>query len=317
MAFTRRVLAFYAAIVLAIAGCIGSAIHWLDETSRVGTDAESGSQSSKAARDFLSEFHLQSIVLRTDVKVDPGRIASIVDRTAKEVSRITGLPIPERKLPVYLCTNMRQVREVGNRYGFRPLDSHGVFYRRFPLVIVQDCPIRDTTISHEMVHWVIAHSISDCPSLVNEGVAVLVSERAVVLAHAEEYGKKPSTLRLQRRRARRLRGFLERSEPYRLVKLLRLSYEEFRELGEDDQLFYDLGMCLARTLEESGVELGASMETMFRKLRSNRDPLGVIKSLYSIGDLEFAWHDTIEFVAGGGSAEDAVRLPKLRRSRSR
>ncbi len=148
-------------------------------------------------------------------------------------------------------------------------------------------------VSHEMVHWIVAHSVPKCPQLIDEGLAVLVSERVVALRE----GKMPASIRSQAGRPRRMRTYMRRPNRYRLDDVLRLTYRGFKNRGEKGSVFYDLGWCLVATLEKDGEKLGASMRVLFQAMRSKTQPLKTIESLYSMDALERAWLSTISNTA--------------------
>ena len=152
-----------------------------------------------------------------------------------------------------------------------------------------------TTISHEMVHWLVRGPSPRCPSLLNEGLAVLIAERAQVETARVQAGVDPSRVReeLMRRRIARLWKYLHRHEVYRLEDLLEVDVYAFKRRENSTSIFYDLGLCLARALEKHGAELGAPIPVLLRRLNTWRGAKHVFASLYDMRKLNHAWFDEI------------------------
>lgn len=258
-----------------------------------------------AEQDFSYRLESDHIVVHTDVVLWPRRIADIAEQTCFELIKLAGVSIPRRKLPIYLIDSASQALALEQRFDIDLFELGGKYSHEARAAFVREHPWSERTISHEMVHWVLSHSIPNCPALIEEGVADRVSERAVVRVIAREIerrtGHRPSLGSLEPPlggRTCRLRAYLARGERYGLAGLLAMRPFGFRKLGEEAYLFYDLSWCLTRTLERRGQELGAPLGWLLRKLRSSgKDPLVVIESLYRLDAVEQAWLASIAGVA--------------------
>lgn len=299
-----QVVLLYSALLSAAAASV-----WLGHVAfrhrgvALSADETSAALPVLRAHEPWTRYEVPHVVLWADdgACVQPCRLRRFTERTCRETASLTRLPVPEERLLVYLCSSSPRRLEVETRHRVKPAGASGVFYPSVPMAIVQDGPLRETTISHEMVHWIVSNRVPRCPAFVEEGLAVLIAERVVAGVRAHEVGRDPSSIKLRSmyRRERRLRAYLDRRhrDPYSLDDLLRLTVAKFEQRPESRLLFYDLSWCLAVVLEQKGAELGAPLDELLRELGSTRDSCAVVRSLYPRRALDGAWRKKIAEVA--------------------
>jgi hypothetical protein len=280
----------------------------------VATDAPAGPIAAEAVPEpcapdepgpSANEGESEHFTIHSSLPLRLDRIAAIAERGCAEAARLTTLPVPDAKVPICICRDSDEFESLKLRFGFSgPRRGQGTFYASVPLVLVWFNPWMDGTVAHEVTHWVIWHSAPHCPSMLNEGAAVLVAERVAEEVRIDEGfpsgARTPSML--ERPRALRRYSTSPVFERAGFPALLRTDpYDYHADWGAFSGLprpagrgeFHDLSWCLAKALEERGAGLGTSAGAVFQRVRSARSEREAIDLVLSVRGLEEAWSATV------------------------
>lgn len=267
----------------------------------------------------MHEFESEHFLLYAPVPTRLDRLARIAERGCAEAARFTTLPVPEARVPICIYEDETDLESLKRHFRLeRSPPGNGAFYPSAPLVLVRHHPGMEQTVSHEVTHWVIWRSAPNCPSMLNEGVAVLVAERVATEAMIEDLSPslRPREIRVRtasmRERPRALSRYATRPVLERpgYSVLLRTNYYVFtmnwgpmrglpRPAGAGE--FHDLSWCLAKALEERGSDLGTSVGAVFQRIRSTESRADAVAVLESIRGLKDAWYGTVLREAGAAA----------------
>lgn len=206
-------------------------------------------------------------------------------------------PWPDR-LPFFLCRDAKELRAVGLLFGTDlnlGARSSGGYYAECPAIAVLDtAKRREVTVSHEVVHAVIGPLCPSCPAAINEGLAMLITERLLTDAHSSRsYWLAPYWKSWRNWRARRIRRARDNDEIPSLRALMRLSYWQFH--GRKERLHYCLSWCLAEALVNG--PKGGRLSTLLTACNWNRDGWLAMMEVHVPADIERRWREQIDRVA--------------------
>jgi hypothetical protein len=209
-------------------------------------------------------------------------------------------PVPDPPLPIYLCANAGELEAIEKEFGltgssFQVRSNVGGFYRAGPLVavIVGHGKAPEYAV-HEVVHAVVERSLSDCPDPLNEGAAMLLTER--ILGEKAEYASWAREWTGHRRRFCRS----IQDEPLSLEVLFSLDYMAFRETRDGRNYWLSLELVRVLDRENDAADRGA-LQRLFLALERRRgtDPLAVFGEVYSVPEVEALWRAQVRDTARG------------------
>ena len=229
-----------------------------------------------------------------------GELANLAIETSRLTKRMTGLPIPGDRLVVLSCKHLadaqRLVRAV--KMGRYPSHALGAFFRRFDIAVVLELPGVGMTFCHEIVHWVIAHSVKDCPPALDEGLARYLSEAIAEKSLLESATKSLEdmgapwiriSLAAARRREVRLTTLTLSGRSPHLGELCAARARAVYGSGRESFQIWDLAYVLAFVLCELEPETGISARRLMRDMRKSDNPAAELSMACRSAAVESAW----------------------------
>lgn len=210
--------------------------------------------------------------------------------------------VPEAALPIYLCASLPELRAVQNEFRlvrtsffFRP--PTGGYYPSGPLVAVIASPrTAPQLVAHEVVHAAVERVLPDCPDPLNEGAAMLLTER--LLGDSASY----ATLAAERKSARRRGCAALDTEPLSLQALFSLDYRCFHDTRDGRN--YWLSLELVRVLDrENDARFPGALQGLVRALARRRgaEPFVVFSEVYPLRQVEALWKEQLRNAGSRGT----------------
>ena len=203
-------------------------------------------------------------------------------------------------LPIYLCASSAELQAIEDRFGligssFQVRSNVGGYYHAGPLVAVIASPRQAPEfVVHEVVHAVIETVVPNCPDPINEGAAMLLTER--VLGEKAQYAGWAT----QHERTRRELFAKLRVEQLTLESLFSLDYQEFRDTR--DSRNYWLSLALMRVLDrENSAKFPGKLRDLVRALaeRGETDAFTVFAEVYPAHEIETLWKEQLRRAVRG------------------
>jgi hypothetical protein len=221
------------------------------------------------------------------------------------VRRDTRLALPDRRLIVIRCPRLAdsaRVTAAAHSNAF-PRDAAGAYYRSIDVAFVLDHPTCHVTLCHEVVHWVLAHTIPDCSPALNEGLAQFLSEKVVAPSlqrtadEAYEQLQSPGLrVRLSRsmRREGRLRRWVAQQDRFDLFALCHAGPDAIYGPGPDAKRLRDLSFCLALVLNERSDVTRIQLPDVLRQIQQASHAGDALAALRAEPRFESEWVNTIK-----------------------
>lgn len=208
--------------------------------------------------------------------------------------------LPAPALPIYLCANTAELQAVEFEYGlvgssFRERSDAGGFYRAGPVVaVIATADLAPEHAVHEVVHAVVARVLPQCPRPLNEGAAMLLTER--LLGEKARYG----TWTVEYATARRRGCAAQDVDQLSLRALFSLGYRDFCDTRHGRN--YWLSLELVRVLDrENAARFSGGLQRFVRTLSGRRgaDAFEILAEVYPVHELEGLWKEQLRRAARG------------------